>query len=863
MDLFGIDSSSPYNFTGGDLEQKLLSSIFGNDPAVSMLVGMALPHINKFLGLTSSSSNRSALLDMTLMSNMTPYGVYRDTLNNTANRLAGNALSNQSKAARRRWLENFNRTTMSFESWQDTASGKAAADLSPEQQQQAYNNYIANETAGQMNNFLWTTGYNLLDPDGINAANTYLQQAGANQIRFGAMRGTRTAMLQARAIGNMFMRDGKFDFQKEDYGFMNVGEASAIAAALTKDIDFFKGYGTGSLSKEQMQNAAEDLRKRVQDLTQAMGPLKDVFGSDIPAMIKAVEDISGKRLSSLDPSRVGTLVERVMANTVVGGYNIGQLVGMKQQVSGAISQMAVPFTNELGAFAQASTILNMTETGLTPAFMSDARYRQNAADWVLRTSNSSGAGYLNAAAAVWLDQNEGKTIEDFMAAYNTARDTMGATGAMMSLTGAENMAELSRMGMQSARFQEVTESDVGGQLARGESIRKLRRRAWLKSDNREAFDRGMDAIMENPELLSSPDALENSDLDEDAKKQIRWIRAGAGMGKQGEAFVTSITANAEAKSKAADAKRQQTLMKAANSLKEAWIPENMTEIVNGLLAGKDLGQIFEANATIAAVDPEMQTYLKSVAGASADYHAMQMYGVTDRKSLSDEQKAEVEKKVQEDLSYGFMNGLSNQMYQDALTGYEEATTQEEKLEYSKRMAIASEVDEERLADFVGEKGEGWGKGTESLTAIWDKALKVEGNTKAEAANEVTDFITYKNIEKTMQEQGIDLAQGWGKYFLKNLEEARTATKDGKDTYMGIDDAKAAITKLGLEEDSPQAEQLKNIVNQAYGKDSSVESKIEDLVGTVTNLLGKITGLSEKLDKVITKDGFVKVNLDLW
>ena len=137
IDLLGIDTSSPYNFTGGDLEQRLLSSIFGNDPAASMLIGMALPHINKFLGLTSSSSNRSALLDMTLMSNMTPYGVYRDTLNNTANRLAGNALSNQSKAARRRWLENFNRTTTSFESWQGSKEGQAFAGLSQAEQEQA------------------------------------------------------------------------------------------------------------------------------------------------------------------------------------------------------------------------------------------------------------------------------------------------------------------------------------------------------------------------------------------------------------------------------------------------------------------------------------------------------------------------------------------------------------------------------------------------------------------------------------------------------------------------------------------------------------------------------------------------------
>jgi len=867
--VLGIDTSEPFNLTGQDLEQRLLGALFGNDPAIMPLINSALPFINNFLGLTSNAGHRSALLDMTLMSNMTPYGIYRSNMNNAANRLAGTALTRQTNAARRQWLENLDRTKMSFESWQQTESGQVYVNASQEEQQRAYDNYIKNEALGQMNNPLWMMAYSQLDPDGINAANQYLQQAGANQIRFGALKGTRTALLQARAIGNLFMENGKFTYNKEDYGFMNVGEASAIAAALTKDKDYFQSINNEPMTADKMEAAANKLKERVQAFTKAMGPLKDVFGSDIPAMIQAVEDLSGKRLASLDPTRISNIVENVMANTTVGGYNIGQLVGMQQQVTGALGRMQVPFTNELGALSQASTILNATETGLTPAFMSDMRYRQNTANWVLRTSNSSGAGYLNAAAAIWLDNNKGKTLADFEEAYRQARevDKMSATDALMRLGGVNSLYELTNKGMQSANFQYATESDIGGRIARGENLNQLIRRGWLKSDNRDAFLRGIEAVKKNAELLSSTEALENSDLDEETKKQIRWMRAGMGMGKTGEAFVTAMTAYAEDERKRPMVERQAQMQRAANALKDIWVPERMMELVNGILSGKDLGQIFTSSEELKAIDPEYQEYIKSAGRASADYYASTMFGKKSWDELSADQKEKAKANIQKDLTYAHMNGLSNQMYQDALTGYEKATTQEEKIEYATRMAIASSVNETQLTDFVGTDGSGWGTGDEALTAVWKGALSNKKNTKEEAANEVTDYMNYKSIEKAMQDQGLDITEGKTQQFLAKLEEARTEKdkETGKDTFMNIDKAKSALESVGFAENSADADKLLNIINQIYGKDSSTESIMEDLVGSIESLVGKITGLTDNLNSAAEeyKSKGLRINLNLF
>ena len=862
---FGVDPTTPYMFTGGDIEANFFSQLLGGGPTATMLVQQALPYINNFLGLTTNPTARSAFMDLPLMSNMTPYGIYREQLNNQISRVASDALLRQSYAAKRQWIENINRTTMSFASWQQTKNGKLYAGMSPAEQELAYNNYITTKTLGDSDNFLYTLGYNLLDPDGLVAASTYLQQAGANQVRFGSQRGSRTAMLQARAIGNMFTDEttGKFTFKRSDYGFMSIGDAAAIAAALTKERDFFDSAGSGPITADKMKQAVTDLQTAVQSYTKALGPLKDVFGSDIPAMIRSIEDLSGKRMTTLQPDQISTLVSRVMANTIVGGYNIGQLVNARTQMTSAIRQMNVPFYNELGAASQAMTSLNMTATGMTPAMMTDARYQRNVADWVLRTSNSAGAGYINAAAAIWLDRNTGKTLDQFEEAYRTMRGQYGATDALMRMTGTANLYMLNVAGMQSGNYQRVIEADAGGRLSRWESLEALIDKGRNMSNDRTAFDEAIALAKTQSKLLSSSkaidDAIKNKTVSERVAKQLRFIQAGMGMGITGEQLATGLTAYAEDEQKRKDAALAEQRLAAAQALKDVWIPENVLDVANEFIKGTPLEEIFEAGTRIAVSDPEMRRYLTSVGSAAKDM----LYSNPLYKYMSEEQRKDY---VSKNLTYGYLNGITNKEYQNALTRYEQATSENDKSRFALQMQIASNVDTQRLEDFLKENKEGWGLDiNDGIYATWREAmLQSNGDTEVAGA-EVEDYINYINIRNLMKSQGIDTESGLGLEFLEKLNTARRGTMklvgEG-DAYTGVEIENAYLPieetlKLIDETFKPGsalADKMHSIARQGYGKDTSQEGKIEELVGEITKLMKNISTLTNKLDSVITEKG---------
>ena len=844
---FGMDPNTPYNITGASLEQTIIRQLFGNGPLAGMIAQFGTPYINRMLGL-EGPGYRNVLMDTTLFTNMTPYGAYRDNLNNQINRIANTALTRQNNEAKRNWLQNINRAKLSFDSWRQSEAGKGYSDA---QAREAYAAYIANAAAGDMTNPLWGLAYNGFDPEGLNAANTYLQQAAANQIRFGTNKGSRTAMLQGRAIGNLFLNEeGKFSFEKADYGYMNAGEASAVAAALTKDKDFFKGV---DLKSGDMKKAADDLKKAVKDYTNALAPLKDVFGSDIPAMIKTVEEMSGKRLAHINPALLQNTVAQAMANAAIGGYDVTAIAGLSGQLRNNMMSMNVPFTNEMAAERQAMTILNTVVNGYAPAFMSDARYRKNVEQMVQRTSNSSGAGYLNAAAAVWLDQNQGKTMDDFKAAYDSMRNRYTATESLMQLTGTSSLYQLEAMGRQSKNFEAVVKADLGGGVARSENLANLLAAGWRKSTNREAFSSAIAKARENPELLLDADALDKAtNLTEEEKAQLRDVKAGMGMGAVGEAMLTGLTQEAELKRKQPAVDRQIKLRASMTALQE-WMPSGLGEFVNDILKGKNLDQLIQGDQRLKMQDEETQKTLNTV------IEATRLEGVA--RGLVDEKGQIIKREEYKDLltnnlKYGLMTAETNQIYMDELLAYEDAaaaykngdlTAEGAMQDHALRMAVAQNVDESRLSEAIGKDGSGWS----GVQTAWSNALKFASQNKMTreesesfASQEVQDYLNYKDIMSV-----IDNSKIISEKHKEAVDKALRYTAAGE---WSQDQALKDLEGAGLSKQ--ELEIAKSAVNQVFNKETSSESRIEDLMGKIGDLLSKVGDLTGKLDKVITVDG---------
>ena len=817
--VFGVDNTSPYRVSGDSLIQQILSQVLGGGDLANTLAPMATPWIYQLLGLQTSTS-RSAFLDMTLMSNMTPYGIYRDQLKTQIGRVANTALTRQTNAARRNWLNDINKTLMSYESWQQQEGNTGRS-------KDEYEAYIANETAGQMGNPLWSLGYNMLDPDGLIAANSYLREAGANQIRFGVNRGSRRAMLQARAIGNMFMDEGPYD--KRNYGYMTIGETSAVVAALTKDIDFFNADG----KPQDIKDAVKRLKDTTKAYTEALSPLKDVFGSDIPAMINAIQDLSGQKLTAISPDRLKRMTETIMANAAAGGYDLGTLSSARRGFMDASNTMGVSFMNQLSVNSQAMAALNMTATGLTPAFMTYDRYQRGVNDWVARTSNSRGSELINAAAAVWLDRNPNKTVDDFTKAYQALRDQgVQATEAMLQLSGAGNVYQLGVMGRQSGNYAEMIESDLGGRVARRESLDSLIRAGWNMSSDRAAYDKAIAAIKTQPELLSDPSVLAKSGLDPAVIAQIRDISTGMGMGATGEALVNGLIGYAEEQRKEPIVRKQMALQRTTKGIRE-YVTSSAGDLARQVLAGKNVSDLLMAGAKIQLADPDTIAMLNAI-GEAAKLESDNLSGDARNTYTS------------EYLTYGLLNGNTNSVFMDALDDFM-SSSGNDRVAAARKMTIARYVDEARLSDFV--EANGWGGIEDGIMSTYSAAL---GKYKDErkAATEVEDYITYKNISKLLGESRLD------QNVVKSVVSAIGAEWNTEGVY-GIDAAKETTKKtlasLGIT-DAKQQDAYLNFINEAYNKDTSTEIQLTDLFGKIGEMMTKFDQYADKVQKLLDEQG---------
>lgn len=864
---FGIDPTKPQALTLEGLENQLLESLLGSTP-LAPLLPILTPQINSLLGL-SGQGWRNPVLDSVMISNMSPYGTYVGQLQSNFNRVANDALNRQSNAARRGWLENISRTMMSFESWKKTDLGQqmAAEARSDKELRQYYEDYITNEAAGR-DNFITRAGYQFLDPEGFEASRKYLSQAGANLIRNSSIQGRRSAYMQAKAVGKLFIGDdGKYNYKAADYGYMNVGEASAVAAAITTDTDLFNDAG---FDADKIKDATTKLRDRIKEYTKALSPLKDVFGTDIPAMIKAVEELSGQRLSQLDPSRMGQMVSRVMAGATVGGYTVGQVVNMRNHMASAIGKMDVPFINDMGALAQGATVLDATVTGYAPAAMSLQRYQNNVGEWTLRTSNSSGAEYLNLAYAVWKQQNPEKTFEDFQQEYNTKRGEMNADAAILSMAGASDFYNLRNAGYQSKYFLEAVQDDIGGRMARTENLKELIGRGYMQAygSQRDDYTTAIDLIQKDTRLLTDNAylesyKLENGDnLSENVIKQVQAIKNGF----YGAELVTALHADAELRRKQPLKDAQIKLRTNLENLKIA-IPDSFKAAISDFLGGRgDLASLVTNSHAMMQADEETRTMMEDIAMAAQD-----QMGRTLEENATQQEKQEW---LTNQLSYGITNGYTNELYTEELIRYSDAKktfdklhkkkiedkeelTDEELNTYedaqnvmryaSRGMYVSQFVDQEVVSDFVGTDN----NKKSALLEVFDKALEKSGATSEAAGQEVMDYIVTSKITDQMKDR--NFATRFSKLddaFRQELEKKQSelGALDRSDVMDIIDNLQKDDRFKGTTELAFQT--LKNFTNNAFNESGGAETDIQDLFGIITKAIERMGSLSDEMKKVL-------------
>ena len=869
MDL-GINTSAPQTIAMDALEQNILNDVFGNT-ALGPLMPMLTPYLNRMAGLQGPGW-RNPIMDSVIFSNMTPYGTYQSQLQNRFNRVANTALNRASNAARQKWVENIGRTMMSFDSWKNTETGKNYASIAEDDDElrRYYDDYISNEALGR-DGFLWQTGYNMLDPEGFEASRTYLAQAGANLIRNGAIAGRRTAYMQARAVGNMFLDDkGEYNFKASDYGFMNVGEASAVAAELTKDTDLFSDAG---YNPEKLKKATDALRTKVQEYTKALGPLKDIFGSDVPKMIEALQGLSGQRLSQMDPAKVASLTANVVAGHMVGGYSINEAMAQAGRMRQYIDGMNVPFINAMGAASQGLTYLNATSTGLAPAAMTEQRYLKNVEDMVVRTSNSQGAEYVNLAYAAWRarDENKDKDFNAFQKEYDALRKDMSTDAVIMRLGGTTDYYQLRNLGYKSKYFSEAIETDVGGRIARNEQLNTLISNGYLQatSDERDDYLAAVSAVQGDIRLLTDNKYLEEQGLSKGVTEQIQMIRQGF----YGESLLTGLHANAELRRKAPIMEKQIRLRESLEKVKEA-MPTGIKDIINNFISGEDsLEETLYKSDLYAMADPETQEMMRDVAMATSEQ--LDDLGITDDKERQDF--------AEKFLTYGFQYGYEDEGFTSELMRYSDSQktmrelTQDGKIKKlelspedakkyedaenaatmaSKGMYMARFVDQAKLTAFIG-MGEGAkDRRADAINVFWEAMSDKRGLSDEEAGYEVEDYMTVADIGDKLTERKFGVKhEALDKKFRSRL--AAAAKERGS---LGKDQVFSIIEDLQKDTEFKNLKpevfyNLKSIANMSFQRESDTSEKPNDQYGLISDAIKKMGELSTDMRKILDMAGY--------
>ncbi len=837
--------------TVDDIMSQMMSQVIGGMPVLNMFQPQIKNLLYDQLGL-AGTGYRDTFLDTVMMSNMTPYGQAMDLENRRIQQVAADATKLRNIRARQGFFADMGRTMMSFDSWRDI---QRAQNVAEDQLTQAnYDSFIQNEARGRAANPVWNFLYNTVDPDGLGAANTYLSQAGANQIRHGRWAGRRGAMLEARAIGDLFIgADGQYDFDKAQYGHMNVGEASAVAASLTKDIDFFQGLG--GTTPEKMKQAAENLRNTVKEYTKALAPLKDIFGTDVPAMITAIEDLSGQKLSQLDPVHMGDLVKRVMAGATAGNYSLGQLQGQREAISRGLLSMNVPYVNDLSALSQAMTVLDMTVSGPGPSFMSRERFNQMAGDLVVRSSASAGATAINQAYAVWRGNQSAKDIEGLTQdeiyqkfrneydALRTGPNALTADEALLRLSKQSSMYNLEVAGTGSQYYRDAVEANLGGTQAIRENLNSYISTARTRAINEQhgaAFNEAIAAVQGNVALLSNTDLLMKSDLSAEAKAEVLRISNG----HYGADLSMGLVAYDQADKSRQRTQRQIQAMNSAAVLRA--LPDDAKSLMRDYLGGKlDFAQLLDRSKDLRSIRPEDQEMLKS------SLEAAKMLG-----GLAKLTGEDLNKFQESFVTYSLNNGPTNALFtqhqmefEDLMRRAENPAEGEDPRELQAKAQQAANMMD--LYRYIDE-----GVATEWLAGLTPeervaKERDIMANRKINgkpvssqiAGQEATDMMRMDLVERQMRQKGLS-----SEYVSIAMKGLRAGSSE-----LGIfDSAKAKeILRNNKElESMGGAEALDKAimsVNEGYGKEGSLETILTEN----TNLISK---LLRTLDEYFNKEG---------
>ena len=835
-DILGTNPG-PGVTTIDSLLKQLLMQVLGDIPGSSQLANIAGNQLFNILGISNDVARNAVLF-----TNMTPYGAQMKQLQNTLSSAANRSLQQFQGSAREEFYRDVVRTLKSFESWNKEQGGNGTYDQ--------YEQYVNNAAAGYASNFLGSMLYNAIDPDGLAQAAPFLSKASANEARLNLGQGIRASYSIAADLGKIFLNDkNQVDYDKRDYGGMTMGETSAVLASLTRDLNYYQDIDSNN--PDQIRDATQRLKDTLKKYTEALAPLKDVFGNDVPKMIRALQDLTGKTLASIDPDAAKGMTERIMNGVMAGDYSLEQLMTSNKEVRKAMGQMNIPYTFEAGALFTAKDITTAAfSAGATrPVMMTDTRFQNEVTQYLLRTGNSRGADAMNMAYALYRRANPEKTIEDFRNEYNALREgtdqqpALNQTEAILRMAGVANMSQLAAEAYRTEEYRQNIRDGIGQSLAGREVLQENFRQI---ARNHQELVPAIEALKQDLRLISMVDNQTElvrrlGDLGYNSQ-QITQVVEGLNTLNNSPAykqFVTQVAAQdtlERQNRREAEVGKRRTLLSSVLNDKE--VAADFMEFGRQFLAGRDVKDIVDWTVKLGTVaDPEVKKDLEAISLLMVQREEQarrEVWGDTKVEEVSEEVRKENESKIKkiidkkrtELITYSMDSGLGDEFFQrqmkaaravqqDRAEGRitaEEAAVKIQRInalvdasretnpEKMQRFLERGELDEEAIAKSV------WGD-------QWEARDKVTKEERAEKDAEVRRRITEKR-EEIRTKNETELLTEWQRTQAKDykgpkfnaaqyidrvmVNEKLTELKDVNAISQGLYEKLTEVTKTGYD-----------------------------------------------------------------
>lgn len=223
----------------------------------------------------------------------------------------------------------------------------------------------------------------------------------------------------AREIVDNMLGDGRYDeaaFESRFGKGMTRRDVAILAAHIGNDVDFTDAFEDG-YDAAKARAAGDRFASAIKNYGEALRPLKDVFGSDIPAMIDALEQLTGKAIGTMAPERVQNAARQLSNGVISGIINVPQLAASDARIRNELfGRPGLDLSRYMSHGSMAIAAETMVGGAPAPYFVDDSMYRSMVEALTSDPAMMAIADDYTKAFTIWQNGDAKRTYDQFIEA---------------------------------------------------------------------------------------------------------------------------------------------------------------------------------------------------------------------------------------------------------------------------------------------------------------------------------------------------------------------------------------------------------------------------------------------------------------